>query len=122
MREVLPKAAKLRALAAMLAAGDSPQQPEVLAALVEGMVELADEVERLAVQVDEMDGELDKIDADLTDIEDVVFGGKDAALPEQPLTVDAICVHCKKSVKLEYERLNTAEERCPHCQKPLFNP
>ena len=117
--DICEKVAYIKGLAEGLALDDSTKEGKVLAAIIDVLGDITNEICEIEDGCDELMEQLDAVDEDLSNVEDVVYGDDDCDCCDDEDLYEIECPACHDTVYLDEDMLEEDGITCPNCGTEL---
>ena len=124
--DIREKVAYIKGLAEGLALDDSTKEGKVLAAIIDVLGDITNEICEIEDGCDELMEQLDAVDEDLSNVEDVVYGDDDCDCCDDDCDCcddedlyEIECPACHDTVYLDEDMLEEDGITCPNCGTEL---
>lgn len=122
--DICEKIAYIKGLAEGLALDDTTKEGKVLAAVIDLLGDITDEICEIEDGCDELSEQLDAVDEDLSAVEDVIYGEDDDCCDGDCDCCDdelyeIECPACHDTVYLDEDMLEQEGMTCPNCGTEL---
>ncbi|MBQ7725932.1 MAG: hypothetical protein IJT66_02190 [Clostridia bacterium] len=120
--DICEKVAYIKGLAEGLSLDDSTKEGKVLAAIIDLLGDITEEICEIEDGCDEMSEQLDAVDEDLSDVEELLYGDDcddDCCDCGDEDVYEIECPSCHDVIYLDEEMLEKDGMTCPNCGTEL---
>ena len=113
---IIQKVSYIKGLAEGLAIDESKSENKILAALIDVITDIANELELTGADIESLYGLSEELDQDLGTLEAEVYDIGDA---EDSGEYEINCPHCDTEIIVDDDMLDDGEADCPECGKTI---
>lgn len=117
------KVAYLKGLAEGMELDTEKKEGKILAAIIDVLDDIADEIEDIEENALDIGDELDAISDDLAEVEEIVYGEEDdecdCCHDEDDCMFTITCPSCEEEIVVDEDVLDLGEIVCPNCGETL---
>ena len=120
--DICEKVAYIKGLAEGLSLDESTKEGKILAAVIDVLSDITDEICEIEDGCDELMEQLDAVDEDLSNVEDIIYGDDDCDCcdcGDDDDFYEVTCSKCGETTYITGAILDEGKMECPNCGEEL---